>query len=109
MSAGTTAAVELEPGELAQVRGAGVVVARHRGAERGGGGVRRQRGGADELAALRPGLDRLARSAALQVLREGQEPLGPAVVPLARRGGSGDGDRVPGNGHVVVDLCVLAR
>src|SRR5207244_6459143 len=68
---------------------------------RGRGGQRRRR---DERAALRPGLHGLAGRASLQVLRPGQEPLGPAVVPLAGRAAGGDGDRVAGDGHVVVGL-----
>src|SRR6266480_3562119 len=89
---------------LSQVSRAGVVVAVRGGAERRGGGRGGQRVRRDERAALRPGLHRLTGRAPLQVLGPGQEPLGPAVVPLARRGAGGDRDRVTGDGHVVVGL-----
>src|SRR4029079_18409935 len=89
---------------LAQVGRVGKVVAGRGGAERRGGGRGGQRRRRDERAALRPGLHRLTGRAPLQVLGPGQEPLGPAIVPLARRGAGGDGDRVTGDGHVVVGL-----
>src|SRR5579875_281461 len=78
-------------------------------AERSGCGRGGQRSRADEPAALRAGFHREVQGAALQVLVPWQEPLGPAVVPLAGLRAARDRDRVPGDLHLVVDLGVRRR
>src|SRR6202020_615521 len=66
-------------------------------------------GRAHERAAVRPRLDRHVGGAAGDVLGPGEEPLGPAVVPVAGLRGRLDRDRVAGNGHLVVGFRIGRR
>src|SRR6266700_346910 len=79
------------------------------GPDRGLGGGRRQRRGVDEGASGGAGLHCLVRRAPGQELPPGQEPVGPAVVPLASLRAGGDGDRVAGHREIVVRLGTGGR